>query len=129
MKMKKIKSNEPHTRLTGKEFSPLIIRRYSEPILTFVALITDDNLDDLDKVVRDFFSRYEVEGFPKTIQGMRNIAGELTNVLHKRYEKEEGVAVVMYADKLVVSSLRGDFMNHGWNRLELFSLLNMATQV
>lgn len=116
----------PKTKLVGKEFSPLIIRRYSLPILTFVALITDDNLDSLDDVVNGFFDKVIL---PNTIQGMRNVAGQLSEILVKQYSKTEGVAIVVQADKMTISSLAGDFMNHLSCRLELYSLLNFATQV
>lgn len=119
-------TNVPHTKLIGKEHSPLIIRRYSTPILYFVALITDDNLDDLDELVVKFMNS---EPLPNTIQGMRNVAGELSDCLAKRYKRTEGIAVILQADKMVISSLYGDFMNHGQCKFELYSLLNFSTQV
>lgn len=122
--MKKV--DEPNTRLVGKEYSPLIIRRYSLPILTFVALITDDNLNDLDDVVNGFFRSIEL---PNSIQGMRNVAGQLSEVLTKKYPKTEGCAVIIQADKCTISSLAGDFMNATPCRIELYSLLNFATNV
>ena len=118
--------NVPNTKLIGKEFSPLIIRRYSLPILTFVALITDDDLDGLDKVVGEFFVQNTP---PNTIQGMRLWAGMLSESLIDVYSKTEGCAVIIQADKMTVSSLSGDFMSHLQCRLELYSLLNFATQV
>lgn len=119
-------TSKPKTRLVGKEYSPLIIRRYSLPILTFVALITDDNLDSLDDVVNGFFDHTDL---PNTIQGMRNIAGELSECLIKKYSKTEGVAVIIEADKMTISSLAGDFMNHVSCRIELYNLLVFGTQV
>ena len=116
----------PHTKLVGKEFSPLIIRRYSLPQLMFVALITDDNLDDLDNIVNTFVKK---EPLPNKIQGMRNLAGELSEVLTTHYSKTEGCAVIIQADKMTVSSLAGDFMNHGQCKQELYFLLNFSTQV
>lgn len=118
---------EPKTRLSGKEYSPLIIRRYSLPILTFVALITDDNLDSLDNVVSKFFKSHDVTNL--TIQEARNLAGALSEALQKAYPKTEGVAVIIQADKMTISSLAGDFMNHLSCRLELYTLLGFATQV
>lgn len=118
--------NIPVTRVHGKEFSPLIIRRYSMPMLAFVALITDDNLDDLDFHVRGFFESY---GIKNGIQEMRNLAGAMTDHLAKIYTKSEGVAVVLQADKMTVSSLAGDFMNHDACRIEFYGLLNFATGV
>jgi hypothetical protein len=121
--MKKI---NPITQVIGKEFSPLIIRRYSVPELMFVSIITDDNLDNLDNVVRKFQKKFPMEN---SIQSIRNHAGGLTDYLYKQYKKVEGVAVIVQADKMTVSSLKGDFMNHMSCRLELYELLNFATQV
>lgn len=118
--------NEPNTKLVGKEYSPLIIRRYSMPVLMFVALITDDNLDSLDDVVNGFFKKNPI---PNSIQGVRNSAGELSEVLAKKYPKTEGVAVIIQADKMTCSSLAGDFMNATPCRIELYSLLQFATNV
>jgi len=116
-----------NTKLTKKEWSPLVIRRYSLPVLMFIAIITDDNLDDLDEIVTKFQKEYKV--FPKTIQEIRNYAGALNERLQTYYSKSEGVAVIIQADKMTVSSLAGDFMNHEQCRLELYLLLNFATQV
>jgi len=120
------KSNEPNTRLVGKEYSPLIIRRYSMPVLHFVALITDDNLDDLDDTVNGFFGENPI---PNSIQGVRNSAGALSETLFRKYSKTEGVAVIIQADKMTISSLAGDFMNHVSCRIELYNLLTFATGV
>jgi len=121
------KSPEVHTRLSGKDQSPLVIRRYSTPVLHFVALITDENLDAMDELNRSFWKELDFEDVG--IQGWRNIAGSLSQVYSNFYAKTEGCAVVFIADKMIISSLYGDFMNHGQCRLELFQLLNMATQV
>ncbi len=118
--------NTPNTKLVGKEYSPLIIRRYSMPVLMFVALITDDNLDTLDGVVLGFMKRNPL---PNSIQGVRNFAGKLSEVLAKKYPKTEGVAVIVQADKMTCSSLAGDFMNATPCRIELYSLLQFATNV
>ena len=122
-----MKETKPNTKVTGKEFSPLIIRRYSRPILAFVAIITDDNLDSLDNTVNSFFK--EQKGMPNSIQGMRNMAGALSERIGEVYEKCEGIAVIFQADKMTISSLDGDFMNHESCRIELYGLLNFATQV
>ena len=119
--------NKPITRVHGKEWSPLIIRRYSLPMLAFVGLITDDNLGDLDNVVRGFLD--SKDPLPNDIQGMRNLAGELTELLCKTYRRTEGAAVVLQADKMTISSLAGDFMNHDACRIEFYGLLNFATGV
>ncbi|MEM5866362.1 MAG: hypothetical protein QXG39_00380 [Candidatus Aenigmatarchaeota archaeon] len=116
----------PLTKLTEKHSSPLIIRRYSEPILTFVGIISDDNLDGLDFVVKTFFTENEIQN---SIQGLRNLAGKLCEKIKETFLRVEGVAVVMYADKMVISSLSGDFMNCEMCRKELYDLLNFMTKV
>jgi hypothetical protein len=116
----------PKTKLTKKESSPLVIRRYSLPVLMFVAMITDDNLDNLDTVIEEYQKNNPL---PKTIQAIRNWTGALNERLQFFYSKSEGVAVIVQADKMTVSSLAGDFMNHGQCRLELFLLLNFMTNV
>jgi len=116
------------TKLVGKEMSPLVIRRYSvrggSPC--FVALITDDNLDNLDDVVLSYI---EQNPLPETLQGLRNWAGLLTKHLCDKFPKTEGCAVILYADKAVISSLSGDFMHHTPCRLELYSLLCFMTNI
>lgn len=115
------------TKLVEKNYSPLIIRKYTKwgfPL--FVALITDDDLSDLDEKVLNFFKD---EREVKNVQDARNICGALSDYLIKCYPKTEGVAVVAYFDKLMVSSLWGDFMNHTPCRLELYTLLIMMTNI
>ena len=122
--------NTPHTRLEGKEFSPLIIRRYSTPVLHFVAIITDDDLDSLDSVIIDcWHDEKGLEIRPTTIQEFRNFAGQMSEELYVAYPKTEGIAIIIAADKMVISSLFGDFMNHEQARIELYGLLNFATQI
>jgi len=117
---------KPHTRVTEKEKSPLIIRRYSTRAgILFVSIITDENLDSLDKTVQDFLQTKT----PQTIQECRNFAGNLSELLLDTYKKAEGIAVVLYADKMLISSLWGDFMSHAMCRNELYSLLNFMTGV
>lgn len=116
----------PSTRLSGKEFSPMILRRYSSPVLHWIAIIADANLDDLDMIDRSYW-----QNFPEapTIQQFRNFAGGLTETIVKTYQGIEGCAVIISADKMLISSLHGDFMNHGQCRLELYQLLNLSTQI
>jgi hypothetical protein len=122
----KVKGTEVYTRVVEKEYSPLIVRRYSQPITHFVAIITDDNLSDLDKVVMEFWRNREIKN---DIQIMRNYCGELTEVLKNKYTKAEGIAVIGICDKLVISSLFGDFMNSLMCRLELYQILNFMNLV
>lgn len=122
--------NQSFTKLVDKQFSPLVIRKYTHwgfPI--YVGLITDDDLTDLDKVVVAFMKDYKEEGWVNNIQTLRNLAGKMTDHLNEYYEKAEGVAVIFYVDKCFISSLHGDFMNHTSCRIELYGLLQMSTGV
>lgn len=118
------------TRLTEKAHSPLLIRKYTKwgfPI--YVGLITDDNLNELDKTVKAFMSEQHELWKSDRIQDKRTLAGLLTDFLAEAFERQEGVAVVLFVDKCCISSLRGDFMNHAMCRDEFYSLLNMSTAV
>lgn len=119
-----------YTRLVDKHYSPLVIRKYTHwgfPI--YVAMITDDDLSNFDECVVTFMNDNKDEGWVNDIQKIRNLAGALTEYLNDAYEKTEGVAVIFYVDKMFVSSLHGDFMNHESCRIELYSLLTMSTGV
>ena len=120
---------EPNTRLSGKEFSPMILRRYSMPFLHWVAIISDDNLDELDKIALAFWRDQDRSWEGASIQDMRNLCGDLSRRVSMQFPKLEGCAVIFSADKMLVSSLTGDFMVHEQCRLELYSLLNLSTQV
>jgi len=122
--------NETYTKLVDKHYSPLVIRKYTHwgfPI--YIALITDDNLTDLDNFICEFMDIHSKEGWVNNIQTLRNLAGKLTEDLNNHYGKAEGVGVIFYVDKMFVSSLHGDFMNHVSCRIELYSLLTMSTGV
>ena len=120
-------TDQPFTRLAGKEYSPLIIRRYSTPILHWVALITDDDLNKLDEYMREYWKGHSLDFV--NIQDFRNIAGEISELLQQKFERTEGAAVIISADKMLISSLYGDFMVHEQCRIELYSLLNLSTQI
>jgi len=118
------------TKLIDKQYSPLVIRKYTHwgfPI--YIGLITDNDLTDLDDVVKEFMIIHKKDGWVNNIQSLRNMAGVFCDVLNKHYDKTEGVAVIFYVDKMFVSSLFGDFMNHTSCRIELYGLLNMSTGV
>ncbi len=125
------KSNKDvFTRLVDKHYSPLVIRKYTHwgfPI--YVGLITDDDLTNLDELVVAFMKENAEQGWVNNIQKLRNLAGGMTEYLNETYEKAEGVAVVIYADKAFISSLHGDFMNHASCRIEFYGLLQMSTGV
>lgn len=121
--------NKTFTKLIDKHHSPLVIRKYTHwgfPI--YVALITDDDLSDLDQVIKGLMEDYGIN-WVNDIQKLRNLAGAMTEHLNTFYGKSEGVAVIFYVDKMFISSLHGDFMNHTSCRIELYSLLNMSTGV
>jgi hypothetical protein len=119
-----------HTKLVDKHYSPLVIRKYTHfgfPI--YVGMITDNDLSNLDDKVMAFMNDNKEEGWVNQIQKIRNMAGALVEYLNEYYERSEGVAVVFYVDKMFVSSLHGDFMNHESCRIEFYSLLTMSTGV
>lgn len=118
------------TRLTEKAYSPLVIRKITKfgfPI--YVGIITDDDLDTLDQVVVAFIKTHIAMWKSDSIQDKRNLAGMLCDEITAKFQKTEGVGVVLYIDKTCISSLFGDFMNHGMCRNEFYFLLNMGTQV
>jgi hypothetical protein len=123
-------SKDVFTKLVDKHYSPLVIRKYTHwgfPI--YIALITDDDLSNLDKVITDFMKVNAKDGWVNNLQKLRNLAGALTEHLNILYEKAEGVGVIFYVDKAFISSLHGDFMNHTSCRIELYSLLTMSIGV
>ncbi len=121
---------ETFTKLVDKHYSPLVIRKYTKygfPI--YIALITDNDLSGLDDVVIGFLEENKKEGWVNNIQKLRNLAGAMTEHLVEKYGKTEGVAVVFYVDKCMISSLYGDPMNHLSCRLELYELLNLMAHI
>lgn len=119
-----------YTKLVDKHYSPLVIRKithYGFPI--YVGMITDDDLTDLDTTIVTFMEENKDEGWVNDIQKIRNLAGAMTEHLNTKYVRTEGVAVVFYVDKMFVSSLHGDFMNHTACRIEFYSLLTMSIGV
>ena len=119
-----------HTRLPQKAYSPLVIRKitkYGFPI--YVGIITDDDLDTLDHVILKFMDTHLKMWESDSIQDKRNLAGMMCDAITKAFGKTEGVAIVLYIDKTCISSLHGDFMNHGMCRSEFYTLLVMGTAV
>jgi hypothetical protein len=127
----KMEEQIAHTMLMNKHYSPMVVRKTSTwgfPV--FVALITDDDLADLDQVILKFMlDAKAVNGWSDNIQKMRNLAGAMVEMLNNRYPKVEGSAVIIYSDKCFISSLHGDLMTHLSCKVELFELLNMSTGV
>lgn len=121
------------TRLLGKNYSPLIVRKYQMygwPL--FISLICDISLSDLDEVVYGFDSDY---GKPEDdIQAVRNYTGALSDCILDHYNMKkrgcvEGVAVLWYIDKCFVSSLYGDFMVHASCKQELYAIINTLPHI
>lgn len=124
-----MENNETFTKLVDKQYSPLVIRKYTHwgfPI--YVGLITDNDLSNLDKVCTEFI-KLNIADWSNNVQNLRNFAGRFCDHLNDVYEKTEGVAIVFYVDKCFISSLYGDFMNHESCRIEFYGLLNMSTGV
>ncbi len=125
---------EPVTQLLEKNHAPMIIRKYQSfgwPL--FIALICDQDLGKLDDIVMEYVKRHNPKHL-NNIQDLRNFAGGLSDHVLEFYHdikfgSVEGVAVVAYWDKCFCSSLYGDFMTHGQCRLELFTSLNMMTNI
>jgi hypothetical protein len=117
------------TRLMDKHYSPMVVRKITKWGFPFyVAIITDDDLSDFDDQIICFMDRAP-EDWAANIQKVRNIAGGLVEHLREVYDKTEGAAVIIYADKCFVSSLHGDFMTHAACKAELLGFLQMSTGV
>ena len=117
------KEDQVGTSLSGKEYEPAFVRRYSVPVLFWVGGIIGDNVNSLDQIILDF---WKTNPPVKTLQDWRNIAGALTEIVSKSYKKVEAVGVVIAADKCMISSLYGDFMNHAACRAEFYSLVTAS---
>lgn len=126
----KMKSHQALTALTQKQHSPLVIRKvtkYGFPI--YVGIIADANLDCLDVLIKNFIEGNMPMWESNSIQEKRNLAGMLSDHIGRTIPNVEGIAVTFYIDKMVVSSLHGDFMNHFQCKFEYYTLLNMSTNV
>ena len=117
------------TSLSNKHAEPMVIRKYTRPFgfPCYVALITGDDLNDLDEVVNKYNEQWPEQ--KRGIQDLRNYFGGMTEMLVEHYKRAEGISVVAFADKAVISSLWGDCMVHLAVKNELFMLLNMTTLV
>lgn len=121
------------TALLDKNFSPLIVRKYQvEGWPLYIGLICDISLSDLDhliwKIIRDSGQ------LENDIQNIRNLTGIISDKLLEHYNniKEgcvEGIAVIYYCDKMMVSSLWGDFMTHLSCKMELYSIIQTLPHI
>jgi hypothetical protein len=99
----------------------------------FVSLICDISLNDLDEVVNEYVDEFGGEP-SENIQDMRDFAGGLSDEIVNHYNEQkkhcvEGCAVIMYVDKLFISSCYGDLMTHTKCAIELYSILNMMPHI
>ncbi len=124
------------TKLIDKSYSPMIVRKYTRlgfPL--YIAMICDWNLEDLDTVVHDVIDEAEKSGMiANNIQKIRNFTGYMSDRICTHYNSKkrgvvEGVAVLYYVDKMFVSSLFGDFMNHSDAKMELYHIINTLPMI
>jgi len=134
--MEKININDEKvsTRLLEKNYSPLIVRKYScKNWPLFIGMICDVSLSDLDSTVLDIIEEAD-SLLVNDIQELRNFTGYMSEKITEHYHdikrgSVEGVAVILYADKLFISSLTSDFMVHKSCKMELFQILNMMPHI
>jgi hypothetical protein len=132
--VKEIKDENVSTRLLEKNYSPLIVRKYcAKNWPLFISIICDLSLSDLDSVVHNIIEESE-SFFINDIQELRNFCGYMSEKITDHYNKikrgsVEGVAVLLYADKLFISSLTNDFMCHQNCKMELFQILNIMPHI
>jgi len=98
---------------------------------TYVSLICDVSLSDLDEVVNGVVSQYL---FEDDIQTLRNFCGDLSASIVNHYNNikqgcVEGVAVLSYFDKLFISSLWGDYMTHLSVKQELYFIVQTLPHI
>lgn len=124
------------TKLLDKNFSPMIIRKYTRigfPL--YVHMICDENLDHLDSIVHDCIDYCRKSGIlSNSIQSLRNFTGVLSDWINEYYDKKkrgcvESLGIIFYADKMIISSLQGDCMNHASCRDEMYHCLNLMAKI
>ncbi|MEM3568310.1 MAG: hypothetical protein QXI20_02100 [Candidatus Jordarchaeales archaeon] len=107
----------------------MLIRKYTflgMPV--YVAIITDEDVSDIDEVVLNVLRPWRDKGI-SSFSEVRELVTELQTTLSKVYERAEGIAIVCFPDKACVSSLWGDFMNHQMCRDELYNLINIMVKI
>ncbi len=131
-----LEDSQVSTKLLDKNFSPMIIRKYTRigfPL--YVHIICDENLDDLDNVVHDCIDLCKKNNIlENNIQSLRNFTGVLSEKINEHYDMKkrgcvESLGIIFYADKMIISSLQGDAMNHLSCRMELYECLNLMAQI
>jgi len=134
--VKKTSSNENKvvTKLLDKNFSPMIIRKYTvEGWPLFCSIICDLSLSDLDEVVIKSMDDHK-NLLINDIQSIRNFTGNLSQDIVNHYNNikkgsVESVGIIYFYDKCCCSSLWGDVMHHAACRQELYFLLNIFPHV
>ena len=131
-----MKDDDVATKLLDKNFSPMIIRKYTRigfPL--YVHLICDENLDDLDEIVHNCIDYCRENGvLSNNIQSLRNFTGVLSDWINQHYDTKkrgcvESLGIIFYADKMIISSLQGDAMNHASCRDEMYHCLNLMAKI
>jgi hypothetical protein len=123
-------ANASFTKLVDKHYSPLILRKFTKwgfPI--YVSIIADNDLSDFDEVIVSFMEENKADGWVNNIQKLRNLAGAMTEHLIEHYDRTEGVGIVFYVDKLFISSLYGDYMNHLSCKVEFYELIKISAHI
>ncbi len=131
-----MEDNDVATKLIDKSYSPMIVRKYTRlgfPL--YIGIICDWNLEDLDTLVHDVIDESKETGLiSNNIQNIRNFTGYMSERIIEHYDSKkrgvvEGVAVLYYVDKMFVSSLFGDFMNHSDAKMELYHIINTLPHI
>lgn len=128
-----------NTNLISKNYSPIFIRKFNASSLTnwplYVAMICDEDVSDIDKVVNGALRSCEEAGLiNNNLQSLRNLTGIISETLSKYYnaKKEncvEAIGITLYIDKTYIQNFTGDLMNHAQCRAEYTSALLMMTQI
>ncbi len=131
-----LEDDDVATKLLDKNFSPMIIRKYTRigfPL--YIHMICDANLNGLDKLVHDCIDYCKSNNIlTNNIQSLRNFSGILSEWINSHYDSKkrgcvESLGVIFYADKILISSLQGDCMNHLSCREELYDGLNLMAKI
>jgi len=124
------------TRLLDKHFSPLIVRKYQmEGWPLFIGVISDANLNDLDKIVYSITDEAKELGFLNgNIQDIRNYCGFLNDRIVKWLDGvkrgcAEGIMVCFYCDKMWTSAAYGDLMVHEKCVAEFYHIVNTLPHI
>lgn len=131
-----LNDSDVSTKLLDKNFSPMIIRKYTRigfPL--YVHMICDENLDDLDVIVHDCIDYCKQNNIlSNNIQSLRNFTGILSEWINHYYDSKkrgcvESLGIIFYCDKMIISSLQGDCMNHSSCRDEVYFCLNLMAKI